>query len=196
MEFDFQIILGILGAIIGIYGSLIYILSILKRDTRPHFFTYLIWAIITWIGFFAQITDNPGAGMWVMLITAVSTSFISILSLKFGTKDIKKSDWFFLILSLSAIIPWMITDNPFWSVIMICFIDAVAMIPTIRKSWDDPWGENLQSYNMANIKFILSIIALSNVSVITAAYPVAVIIINFSLVFVCLYRRRFIAKPI
>ncbi len=100
-----------------------------------------------------------------------------------------------LVLSLSAIIPWIITDHPFWSVIMICVIDAVAMIPTIRKSWNDPWGENLKSYWLHNIKFFLSIVALSNITVLTSAYPIAVIAVNSCLIAVCLYRRPAIEKP-
>ncbi len=95
MDFNYQDLFGIAGVAIGIYGSLLYIFSILKKESRPHFFTFFIWSILTWIGFFAQITDNPGAGMRVMLFTAISTSITFLLSIKYGTKDITKSDWVF-----------------------------------------------------------------------------------------------------
>ena len=196
MDFTFQEFFGVLALALGLYGSGLYIFSILKKESRPHFYTFLIWSIITWIGFCAQFTDHAGPGMWVMLFTALATTITAILAIPFGTKDITKSDFIFLILSLSAIVPWLMTNDPFLSVLMICLIDGLAMIPTIRKSWNDPWGENLKSYGLHNAKFFLSLFAITNITFVTLAYPIAVITVNLFLIIACLYRRRTIAKPI
>lgn len=196
MEFDGQTILGGIALIMGIYASVIYFIAVVRKKSRPHLFTWLVWSILAWIGFIAQLSDNAGAGSWALGITAIFCSVTTILSLKLGTKDHTKSDWIWLTLSLSAIIPWLLTKDPFLSVLMICFIDGIAIIPTMRKSWNDPWGENLQSYAVHAIKFLLATFALANLTFITAAYPLAIVLVNSSLIALCLYRRRFIAKPI
>ena len=195
MDISSSEIFGAISIALGMYGSVIYFISILKRQSRPHFYTFVIWGIITWIGFFAQLSDHAGPGMWATLLTAISTTATALIAIPYGTKDITRSDLIFLLLSLSAIVPWVMTNDPLLSVIMICLIDAIAMIPTIRKSWNDPWGENLKSYGIHNFKFVFAVVALTNFTFVTLAYPIAVILVNCALIGVCLYRRNKIPAP-
>ena len=127
-----------------------------------------------------------------MGVTALACVIIAILALKYGEQDIKKSDKLALIASFSAILPWMMTNDPFWSVILISLIDTIAMFPTLRKSWYKPYDENLFSYVIANTKYLLSLAALTNLTVTTTLYPITTALVNTSLIFLCVWRRRFV----
>lgn len=190
-----QEIIGAIAFLIGLSGTVIYIRSILIRKTKPHLYTWMVFSILTTIAFLAQIYDHGGPGSWTTGMTAFSCICIAILAIKFGTKDVHKSDKFSLFFSLSAIIPWFITKDPLLSVIMISLIDSVAMVPTLRKSWNNPHDENLTSYVIANIKTILSVAALTNLTLVTTLYPIAIIIVNFALIFLCLWRRKVLMPP-
>lgn len=88
-----------------------------------------------------------------------------------------------------------VTRDPLLSVILAGVIDVVAFIPTFRKSWRKPWQENLSAYAIANVKLLLSLFALSHVSVVTAFYPAVGFSINAVFIALCLWRRGRVATP-
>ena len=187
---DFQNTIAVLAVILSFVGSGIYICSILQGKTKPHFYTHFVWAILTFIAFFAQINDNGGAGSWATGATALTILATAILALKYGTKEITRGDKISLVAALLAIIPWLLTDNPLWSVILVTVIDLIAYYPTIRKSWNKPHEEALLSYSIGAVKFGLSVIALGNFTIITTLYPIAIIVANIVLISLCLWRRK------
>jgi hypothetical protein len=190
---DFQNTIAVLAVILSFVGSGIYIRSILLGKTKPHFYTHFVWAILTFIAFFAQLHDKGGAGSWATGATALTILATAILALKYGTKDITRGDKISLAAALLAIIPWVLTDNPLWSVILITLIDIIAYYPTIRKSWHKPHEEALLSYSIGSVKFFLSVVSLSNFTVVTMLYPVAIIIANIVLISLCLWRRKILS---
>jgi hypothetical protein len=193
---DLQNSIAIIAIILSFVGSGIYIRSILQGKTKPHFYTHFVWAILTFIAFFAQIHDKGGAGSWATGATAFTILITAILALKYGTKDITRGDKVSLIAALLAIIPWLLTDTPLWSVILITVIDLLAYYPTLRKSWNRPHEEALLAYTIGTVKFFLSVISLSNFTIITTLYPVAIIIANILLISICLWRRNKMAIQI
>lgn len=183
-------LIGILTLIIGTAGEIIYLRSIFKGDTRPHLFTWLIWAILCTIGYLAQLTDDTGPGTWALGITAVFSWFNAGLCLKYGDKEFTRSDKIAFAASLLSIIPWMLTKDPLWSVILISIIDIVGFFPTVRKSWHKPWEENLTAYYFANGKMLLSLFALENLTVVTVLYPATIVAANFGFLLMCHLRRK------
>lgn len=191
-DISYQEILGAIAFVISLWGTFVYILSILKGDTKPHLYTWLVFSILTCIAFIAQLSDNAGPGAWMVGVTALSCIATALLSIKFGEKTRTKSDKIALIASLSAIIPWLMTKDPLLSVIMVSLIDVIAMFPTIRKSWNKPYQENLPSYWIFNLKSIIALFALTNFSIVTSLFLIAIIVGNTALIAVCVYRRRII----
>ncbi len=49
-------ILGIIAVLLGLTGSLIYYVAILRGKTRPHLYTRLVWAVVESIIFLGQYT--------------------------------------------------------------------------------------------------------------------------------------------
>ena len=190
MSFTTPEIIGFSAVLLGIVSQGIYLRSIFQGKTKPHLFTWLVWTIIAGIGYAAQVFDNAGPGSWVMGVTSLACALTALLCLKYGEKTFTRGDKIALVASLTAIVPWVLTDHPLGSVILISIIDIVAFYPTIRKSWMKPGEENLTAYNLASVKLFLSLFAMTNFTVTTTLYPIAIVFINTAFVVMCVMRRK------
>lgn len=182
--------LGILAILIGLYGYIPYFRNIFAGKTKPHAFSWFVWFLLTAIAFFAQIAGKGGAGAWVTGFTALVSLFITITALKVGRKNIVPLDWLFFVGSLASLVLWAVTKNPVGSVILITIIDALAFIPTFRKSYHKPDEETALTYTLSSLKFAVSLAALSVVTVTTALYPLSLVITNGLFVGMVLWRRQ------
>ena len=97
MMLSWKIALGILATIIAFISYIPYFRNIYLRKTKPHAFTWLIWGLLTAIAFFSQLLYGGGARSWVTGATAVLSLTIFLLALKYGEKNITKSDWWSLL---------------------------------------------------------------------------------------------------
>lgn len=183
-------ILSGIGVLITLIGYAAYIISILCGNTKPHPFSWIIWASLTAIAFFAQISDGAGVGSWVTGTTAlISFIIVGLAYWKSGLQQITRSDWIIFLLGMAAIPLWIITETPLWSVILITVIDNSGFYSTVRKSWTKPYEELPFHYITAGTKFIFSVMALENFTMITALYPLSLVAANFLFLAMLYYRR-------
>jgi hypothetical protein len=180
----------LVGVIITFVSYVPYFKDIFSGKTKPHAFTWFIWATLTAIAFFAQVADGGGIGATILGLTAFISYFIFFAALKVGRKNIVKVDWIFLAGALLALLVWAITDNPLWSVILVTIIDAVAFAPTFRKAYLDPNSETLITYQLSGIKFVFALAALEAYSVTTVLYPASLVLANALFVVMLVSRRR------
>lgn len=188
------LVLGYIALFITCIQYIPYVRGIFLGTTRPHAFSWFIWAVLTGIAFFAQVQDGAGAGAWVTGFTALTCTAISILAVFKGEKDIKASDWATFLVGLAAIPLWLIMDNPLYAVILITVIDALAFWPTVRKSWHKPHEEYLFTYTLSALKFMFGCLALENITWVTALYPFSLVVLNGGFVMMAMARRRTLAR--
>ncbi len=182
--------LGILAVILGLAGSFPYLRDVLGGKTRPHLYTWLIWTIVTAIVFVAQVMKGAGPGAWTTGIMGAFSIIVLLLSFTRGTNDVTRTDRIFLIVSLLAIIPWLFTKDPTLSVVLVTFIDMAAFGPTIRKTYRDPNSETFSTYLINIPRHALSILALTNLTLVNYIFPAAILCMNVIVVSVILIRRR------
>lgn len=194
MVFTSAEIIGALAFIMGIAASVWYIVAILRGQTKPHAFTWIVWSILGGIGYFAQLHDDTGPGTWVMGANFFTSVATALLALKYGEKETTRGDWIAFLSSLVAILPWVLTKDPLGSVILISLIDIVAFYPTVRKSWLKPGEENLMAFGLGSAKFGISFFAFDVYSLNTMLYPGTIVGINTLFIIFCLIRRRQLAK--
>lgn len=187
--------IGLFSLIVGIYSYALYYKDIFAKKTKPHRFTYLVWTLITTISFFGQIVSGAGPGAWVMGLTVLGCLGIFILSFKYGEKEIVLADWLALSGALIALISWVITRSPTIAAILISLTDALALVPTIRKSFHKPYDETLISYFIGGLQFAISLFAIQSFSIATAFYPASIALINWSFAVMLIIRRRVIKAP-
>lgn len=187
---DYKIVIGFTATLIAFLSYIPYFRDIFANKTKPHAFSWLIWGVLTAIGFFGQVSDGAGPGAWVTGFSAVICFVIFILGLVKGRTNIVFVDWVSLIGAGIALILWPLTNSPLLSVIFITIIDALGFFPTFRKSFAKPHEETLITYFFSGFKFLLSLFALSNFSIITALYPISLVVMNWAFILFLMIRRK------
>ena len=172
-------LLGLISVLLYLIGCVPYIIDTIRKKTKPHIFTWLIWSIVTTLAFLGQYAKGGGAGSWSTGVAGLMALIITILSLKNGTKDINLSDKLFFIGALLAIIPWYVTKDPTLSIFIVIVLDACALLPTVRKTYKDPKSETFTTYFFNFIRQPLSIAALRTYNIATLLYPIYLFIANF-----------------
>lgn len=171
-------------------GYFFYFRDIFANKTKPHAFSWLVWAALTGIAFFAQLSDHAGPGAWVTATTAAISVVIFLLAIKKGEKNITLSDKLNLLGAAVALGLWFITSNPLLSVILITVVDFLGFVPTIRKSYRKPHEETLIHYVLAGLKFVLAIAALETYTLTTWLYPASLVAANLFFVVMLVVLRR------
>jgi len=192
---DVKIILTVIATAIGVVAFFPYLRDTFSLKTKPHAYTWLIWAITQGTAVFGIWY---GGGGWGALNLTIGTLFVIVVflfSIKYGTKNITKSDTAILVAALSAIIIWWRLDQPLISVIMVSMIDVIGYIPSFRKSYQEPWSETLISWILFSASNTFAILALEEYNLLTVTYLAAITSANIALFFLCFFRRKFFPKP-
>jgi hypothetical protein len=193
MTLEQKALLGSFAIIIAVISYIPYFKNIFAGKTRPHAFTWLVWAILNGIAFAGQIHDKGGAGAWAVGFTAVATFSIFLIALVKGEKDIQRFDWICLSAAILALIPWIITSEPLTSVILITIIDVFGFLPTVRKSISKPHQETTTTYALSVLKYGLVVAALHSYTLVTVLFPLTIAILNGLFVGLLIVRRRYVA---
>ena len=187
---DIKLTLALIAIGMTLVGYSFYFRDIFAHKTKPHAYSWLVWALLTAIAFFGQLHDNGGAGAWVTGVTAAISFIIFFLAIKQGEKNVTRSDKINLAAALLAIVPWLLIGDPLFSVILITIIDFLGFLPTIRKSWHKPYEETLIHYVLAGLKFVLAIMALETYTLTTWLYPASLVAANLFFVIMLITRRK------
>lgn len=168
-----------------------YIRSILSGNTRPHVFSWVIWALSTFVVFLAQLAAGGGVGAWTIGVSGIITAYVAILAyVKRIDQSITRSDWVFLFSALVALPCWYFTANPLWAVVILTGVDLAGFGPTFRSAWHQPYREHVGFYSLAAVRNFLVILALESYSLTTVLFPAAVGIVILFFVPMVWYRRR------
>lgn len=186
----FTLFIGWTTIIIGLLTYIPYFKSIYERKTKPHVFSWFIWGVLGAIAYFAQLSDGAGPGAWVNGITALVCFTIAGIALRYGEKNITRSDWLTFIGALSAIPVWYVTQNALYAILLITVIDALGFYPTFRKSWMKPGEENALTYGLSAGKYALSLLAIENYTMTTVFYSASLVAMNGLFVAMILWRRK------
>ncbi len=180
--------------IVSVIRYATYLLSIYKRETKPHVFSWFNWGLIVAIGAYAQFSLDGGPSVWPLAVVATTCFFIAGLALFIGEKNITRSDWMAFIGCLCAIPVWLITDNPFWALILLISIDMLSYYPTFRKSWNDPWAEPPISYYWAGSRYFFTLFAVPDPNFQNLIYPFFLMATDWVFATYVIWRRRIIRK--
>lgn len=192
---DIKLSLALLATVILLAAYIPYFRDIFRGDTKPHLYTWLVWAITQWTatagvwaggGHFAAI--GVGAGALMVL-------FVFLLSFKYGTKNITRSDTFVLMLALFAVVLWWLLKDPLPSVLMVTAIDGLGYIPTWRKTYQEPWSETLGFWAAMAASIFLVIAASAQYNLLTVLYPLVLGACNVILFGIILIGRQAVSKP-
>ncbi len=195
ISFDIKFALSVLASLVMIGAYIPYFRDIFQRKTKPHAYTWLIWTITMGTATAGLWYGGGGWGTLSMLVVTILVLAVFLLSLKFGTRNITRSDTVVLIAALLAILVWWKLSSPLLAVIMVSVIDGLGYIPSFRKTFEEPWTETPSSWAIFAVSNALTIISLGEYNFLTLIYMVTTIVANISIFSLCLLRRKFVSRP-
>lgn len=187
---DLKTFISTIAIILTFVGYAPYFKDLLQKKIRPHIFSWLIWGIVTLIIFGLQITAGAGVGAFVTLAVAGLSFAIFLLSLRNGNRDIHRLDVVFLVLAFLSLPLWLVVKQPVLSIVLLSSIDMLGFIPTIRKSWSDPYSETLALYVITTFRHALSIFGLLEYNTVTMLFPLTWVIANAAFAVMLIVRRK------
>lgn len=167
-----------------------YVRSILKGETKPHVFSWVIWGSTTFVVFLAQLDGGAGVGAWPIGISGVITIFVTIVAyIKRADISITKVDWLFFISAMSSLPFWYLTSDALWAVVILTVVDVLGFGPTVRKAYNDPYSESLSFFMLFMIRNLIVILALEYYSYTTFLFPAVIAAACACLIVMIQFRR-------
>lgn len=165
---------GIVAVILAIVNYLPYLIGSLTGNIKPHVFTWTVWCVLTSIAFLAQLENGGGIGAWATGTTAIILFLICCAALKNGLTYVRVFDWIALAGAGVAVMLWLVTDNAFWSVILVSLIHSLCFLPTFRSGFQNPAGQSVLAFILTILKYGSAIIAMQAYSVETILFPATI----------------------
>ena len=191
---DYKVVLGLGAIAIGFVAYIPYFINIFGRRTKPHVFSWFVWGLLEGIAFFAQLSKGAGAGAWATGFTAMMCFVIAAAAIFRGEKQITNPDWWSFFGALLGLVLWQMTDSPLLAIILVSLVDALAFVPTFRKSFFKPYEETATTYSLGIFKAAISLVALEAFNTTTWLYPASLVLTNTLFVTMLLVRRRKISR--
>jgi hypothetical protein len=179
--------LAVIAAIIAIAGNVSYLKDVFKGVIQPHPYTWFIWSIVSMTTFFGGLAKGAGIGALPTGVAEVFTVIIFLFSLKYlfqgKAGPIRKVDNYFLLVCLLGLIPWLYTNDPTISVVVVVLVDIVAFLPTLRKTWQNPQSEKPFLYQANVVRHLLTLGALQTYNIATMIHSIAMICTNSAMTY-------------
>jgi|SRR3989344_2028356 len=183
-------IIGIVAGALSFSAYLFYIFAIPFGKARPSRST---WWVLTLIGIMiaaSYYTEGARATIWVALSYVVGPFIIALLSLKYGEGKWERLDTWCLGVSLMSAAVWHISGSALIALLMNMFMDCVGLVPTIKKSYLRPEGEDRPAWTLESIASLLNVFAVEAWTFSIAVYPIYLLVIN-GIITSLLYRPMF-----
>jgi hypothetical protein len=184
--------LVVVAAVASILAASVYIRSMFTGNTKPNRVTWLMWAIAPLIAAAAEISN--GVGWAVLPVFMAGFSPLMIFTASFFAKKAywKPStfDYFCGVLSGLALLMWWLTKDASVAIVFAIASDALASVPTIRKSWSNPETESIWPFVVGTLAAASSLVVAATWTFSSISFPVYLIITNL-LVLVAIYRQKF-----
>jgi len=170
----------IVGTLIGTAGSVSYLINTVKGKVKPNRISFLLWSVVPFIAFFAQISQGVG----LEALMTFSTGFLP-LTVFIASFVNKKAEWklssFDLIcglLSLVGLALWMITKVGNVAIFFSIVADGLAAIPTIVKAYKYPDTEIAWPWIATVIGVILTLLTLSTFTFANSGFIIYILVLN------------------
>jgi hypothetical protein len=169
---------GLLSGILPLLGVLPYFRDILKRKTKPHRGSFLIWTVLGAIAFFSQLAKGATWSLFLPATDTLATVGIFLLALRYGTGGLNKRDVGALLLAGIGLIMWYLTRQPLAALLIVIGVDAVGAALTIIKTYAEPDTETFSLWLLAGLGGLFAALAVGKLSFALLVYPLYIFVAN------------------
>lgn len=173
-----EIFLPVAATLLVIYSYKDYFVDIFKNKTKPHIYTWLVGSLVLIINTISLVKYGAGLAAIPFVVGSILCVLVFLLSLKYGSKNIKNIDKICLSLALASLVFFLFIDNKFYSVVLSIFIDLFAYLPSLRKTFDDPSSETFSYYFISGLINLFVLFSVTEFNFMTTVYPTFLLFIN------------------
>ncbi len=181
--------IGIIGGAIAFLSNVPYIRDTLRGVTQPHRVTWFIFLILNLIYFVNNLAAGATNSMWLVSGFVVASATVSALSVRHGVGGSDKLDILILIGAVVGVIIWLLLDSPVYSIVANLFVASIAIVPTFKKAYLQPWSETKSKWYLNSLGSALAAISVGSFDIALLLLPVYSAIASGAL-FVIIQTRR------
>jgi hypothetical protein len=179
---------GALAGLTGIANTVPYVRDTVRRSTRPHRGTWLIWTLLAVV---ACLSQRAGGASWSLIMCAtqvVMDGLVLVLAVRFGTGALSGPEAGLLVLAGAGVGGWLLADDPMVATACVVAADLTAFALMLPKSWSDPGSETLSTFGIASLGGALATLATEPAPPLLL-YPVYFCLANGAMALMLWWRR-------
>lgn len=173
------------------FAYILYVRSIIRGETKPNKATWWIWAFMGAVVGLSYYFSGAENTIWVPIVEFLGPFLIALLSIRYGEGGFdNKTDIMCFIGALLSIILWIIFKNPVIALVTNLLIDSFALIPTIRKSYLRPEGENFSAWLGTVFADGLNLFAIEKFTFAILIYPIYMFVSDLIILLILFFKKN------
>jgi hypothetical protein len=181
--------LGVAAALIGLADMVPYVRDTVRRSTRPHRGTWLIWTVLAVVVSLSQEADGASWSVAMAVTQAATNGLVLALAIRLGTGGLSALDASLIALAGAGVGGWLLAGDPLTATACVVVADLVAAAMMVPKTWRDPGSETLSTFAGASLAGALSAVAVAAPDPSLLLYPAYYCVVNGVLALVIVGRR-------
>jgi hypothetical protein len=183
-------VFGILAISLGIGAGIPYIHSILRKNAKPHRVSWAIWASLGLITLTSYLAKGAHWSALLAAAAAFNGIVIFMLSFKYGTGGTSLLDKIALLIGLSGIVLWALTDQASYALMFSISADAIGTILTALKAYKNPGSESGLAWCIAATASLCGLLAVHSYTLVQTIYPSYALVGGISLASITIISGR------
>ena len=173
--YEIASVAGKLAGIISLAAYAPYIMSILRKETKPNRASWIIWAVVSTIIALSYREAGASYAFLAPVGYVIGSTIVFILSIRHGVGGWTPFDRKCLIGAAISLVLWKIFDSPMSALLINLLINLLGTLPTARKAWYQPETESKVAWSLFSLGSIVNLFAVENWTLSMAVYPVSMI---------------------
>ncbi len=163
---------GKIAAALSLIALIPYFISTVRGRTRPNRATWWIWTFVGVLIGSSYVCAGARNSAWICISYVVGPLAIALVSISYGEGGWSRFDRRCLAAAAASAVLWWLFGSPLVALLTNILIDLLGGLPTIRKSWLDPAGEDRAAWLLGFAGTAVNLLAVDRWTFAIAVYPV------------------------
>ena len=168
---------GKLAGGVSLLAFIPYLIRTLQGKNRPNRATWIIWTILGFILLASYRAVGASDTLWVSVANCVFFLAVVSLSFHYGEGGWTQLDMTCLLGAALGLFLWWYLKSPLSAVLICILLDFLGALPTLKKAYKDPKGEDRLTWLLFLLANLINLFAINQWTFAIAAYPIYLVLI-------------------